>query len=184
MPFLLVICSGCQTDAGAIALICGAENYESALSGLSNERAYARFSEMGITLQTVQTGHALVAERLKDWAAKSGLEECVYANRLLRLQPEVFPAGKVRACAMQGDSRDDGCRALFEVTPQPSLELRPLLELKIASGMTTTPRGVQDRADAIQLIRHNQLPEDYPVDLVLAEVYRELWRSAQTSDPE
>lgn len=63
------------------------------------------------------------------------------------------------------------------------LPLRTLLELKIASGMTA-PHRLQDLDDAIQLIRRNGLPEDWPIHAYVAEKYRELWGLARITDPE
>jgi hypothetical protein len=58
------------------------------------------------------------------------------------------------------------------------LPLRTLLELKIASGMTA-PHRPQDLADAIELIRRNALPMDWPIHVYVQEKYRELWRLSQ-----
>lgn len=70
--------------------------------------------------------------------------------------------------------RDDGL---------PYLNLKSLLELKIASGLTTTHRP-RDLDDAIQLIRVNSLPEEYADQLnpFVREKFGELWRSAQISE--
>ena len=65
----------------------------------------------------------------------------------------------------------------------PYLNLKTLLELKIASGMTAAHR-LQDLADAIQLIRINALPQNYTVELnpFVREKFSELWQSAQISE--
>jgi hypothetical protein len=65
----------------------------------------------------------------------------------------------------------------------PYLNLKSLLELKIASGMTATHR-LQDLADAIQLIRVNALPQDYSGQLnaFVREKFLELWQAAQISE--
>ena len=65
----------------------------------------------------------------------------------------------------------------------PYLNLKTLLELKIASGMTASHR-LQDLADAIQLIRINALPEDFASQLnpFVREKFAELWQSAQISE--
>ena len=63
----------------------------------------------------------------------------------------------------------------------PVLPLRTLIELKLASAMTA-PHRMQDYADAMNLIRVNALPEDWPVDPYVAEKYREMWRNAQIRD--
>lgn len=65
----------------------------------------------------------------------------------------------------------------------PYLNLKSLLELKIASGMTAAHR-LQDLADAIQLIRVNALPQDYSGQLnpFVREKFRELWQAAQVSE--
>jgi hypothetical protein len=58
------------------------------------------------------------------------------------------------------------------------LPLRMLLELKIASGMTA-PHRPQDLADAIELIRRNHLPLDFPIHVYVQDKYRELWSLGQ-----
>lgn len=63
----------------------------------------------------------------------------------------------------------------------PVIPLRPLLELKCASGMTTTHRP-RDLDDVIQLIRRNNLPKDYAIDPWVQDKYRELWALAQIDD--
>jgi hypothetical protein len=63
----------------------------------------------------------------------------------------------------------------------PVLPLRVLIELKLASAMTAAHR-MQDYADAMNLIRVNDLPEDFAVDPYVAEKYREMWRNAQVRD--
>ncbi|MCA9054205.1 MAG: hypothetical protein KDA75_10235 [Planctomycetaceae bacterium] len=67
----------------------------------------------------------------------------------------------------------------------PYISLKTLLELKLASGMTTDHRP-RDFDDVIQLIRVNQLPEAYveSVDPYVADKFRELWQAAQISDDE
>ncbi|MCB9687122.1 MAG: hypothetical protein H6738_17145 [Alphaproteobacteria bacterium] len=63
------------------------------------------------------------------------------------------------------------------------LPLRTLMELKIASGMTA-PHRPRDLDDAIQLIRANDLPRDWPIDPYVGDRYRELWALAQIHDDE
>lgn len=62
----------------------------------------------------------------------------------------------------------------------PFLNLKTLLELKIASGMTAAHR-LQDLADVIQLIRVNALGPDYAGQLnpFVQEKFIELWQAAQ-----
>ena len=65
----------------------------------------------------------------------------------------------------------------------PYLNLKSLLELKIASGMTAAHR-LQDLADAIQLIRINALPQDFSGQLnpYVREKFTELWQAAQITE--
>lgn len=65
----------------------------------------------------------------------------------------------------------------------PYLNLKTLLELKLASGMTA-PHRLQDLADVIQLIRVNALPQDYADQLnpFVREKFIELWQAAQISE--
>jgi hypothetical protein len=63
------------------------------------------------------------------------------------------------------------------------LDLRTLIELKLASGISAAHR-LQDLADVIALIRVNSLGESYAetLDESVREKYGELWRAAQVKD--
>lgn len=65
------------------------------------------------------------------------------------------------------------------------LPFAKLVELKLASGMTA-PHRIQDLADVLRLIQLRSLPEDFATQLdpYVREKYREIWRAAQTRDPE
>jgi hypothetical protein len=65
----------------------------------------------------------------------------------------------------------------------PYINLPTLLELKLASAMTTEHRP-RDRDDVIQLIRVNSLPIDYAekLDPYVADKFREQWRYAQINE--
>ncbi|WP_182867608.1 hypothetical protein [Stieleria mannarensis] len=65
----------------------------------------------------------------------------------------------------------------------PFVSLKTLLELKLASGMTA-PHRPRDFDDVIQLVRANDLPQDYAETLepYVAEKFGELWQAAQISD--
>lgn len=60
------------------------------------------------------------------------------------------------------------------------LDLRTLIELKLASGIST-PDRLQDLADVLSLIRANSLAESFAesLDGSVREKYRELWTAAQ-----
>jgi len=65
------------------------------------------------------------------------------------------------------------------------LPLPKLIELKLASGMSA-PHRLRDLADVLEIIRLQQLPEDFAVrlDPFVRDKFRELWRAAQHADPE
>lgn len=65
------------------------------------------------------------------------------------------------------------------------LPLPVLLELKLASGMTA-PHRLKDLADVLEVIRVLELPAEFAGELnpYVREKYGELWRAAQTRDPE
>lgn len=65
------------------------------------------------------------------------------------------------------------------------LALPSLIELKLASGMTA-PHRLKDLADVLELVRAAKLPADLAEDLApyVRDKYLELWRAAQTEDPE
>ena len=58
-------------------------------------------------------------------------------------------------------------------------------ELKLASGMTA-PHRLKDLADVLELIKVANLPAAFSdqLDPYVREKYDELWRAAQTRDPE
>ncbi len=60
------------------------------------------------------------------------------------------------------------------------LDLRMLIELKLASGISAADR-LQDLADVLALVRANRLPESFAEDLdpSVRDKYRELWQAAQ-----
>ena len=65
------------------------------------------------------------------------------------------------------------------------LALPKLVELKLASGMTA-PHRLKDLADVLELVRAAKLPAELATSLdpYVREKYLELWRAAQTEDPE
>lgn len=65
--------------------------------------------------------------------------------------------------------------------PYRVVDLRTLIELKLASGLSA-PDRLLDLADVIALIRANGLPEGFAarLDPSVRDKYRELWRAAQT----
>ncbi len=67
--------------------------------------------------------------------------------------------------------------------PYRILDLKTLVELKLASGLSAADR-LLDLADVISLVRANRLPEDYADSLspYVREKYLELWRAAQVQN--
>src|SRR5262249_28667564 len=65
--------------------------------------------------------------------------------------------------------------------PYRVLDLRTLIELKLAAGLSS-PDRLQDLADVLALIRANHLPAAFAdaLDASVREKYHELWRVAQT----
>jgi hypothetical protein len=65
------------------------------------------------------------------------------------------------------------------------LPLSKLIELKLASGMTA-PHRLRDLADVLELIRAVHLTEDFgqKLDPYVQSKYADLWRAAQSRDPE
>jgi len=61
------------------------------------------------------------------------------------------------------------------------LDLRTLIELKLASGISAADR-LQDLADVLALVRVNALDRDYSLQLdpLVRDKYVELWQAAQT----
>ena len=62
------------------------------------------------------------------------------------------------------------------------LPLPPLVEMKLASGMSA-PHRLKDLADVVELVRRVKLPRDLPLDASVRAKYDELWSAAQTADP-
>src|SRR3989454_6238641 len=65
------------------------------------------------------------------------------------------------------------------------LPLPKLIELRLASGMSA-PHRLRDLADVLEIIRIQQLPEDFAVrlDPFVRDKFRELWQAAQHADQE
>ena len=65
------------------------------------------------------------------------------------------------------------------------LALPKLVELKLASGMTAA-HPLKDLADVLELVRAVRLGIEFATQLnpYVREKYVELWRAAQTEDPE
>jgi hypothetical protein len=65
------------------------------------------------------------------------------------------------------------------------LPLATLLELKLASGMTA-PHRLKDLADVLEVIRTMKLSQEFAGELnpYVRQKYLDLWRAAQTRDPE
>jgi hypothetical protein len=65
------------------------------------------------------------------------------------------------------------------------LPIERLIELKLASGMTA-PHRLRDLADVLELIRLQDLPEDFGhrLDPYVRAKFNELWHAARSSDPE
>jgi hypothetical protein len=68
--------------------------------------------------------------------------------------------------------------------PYRVLDLRTLVELKLAAGISA-PDRLQDLADVLSLIRANGLPVAFgeTLDASVGEKYRELWAAAQIPRP-
>ncbi len=64
--------------------------------------------------------------------------------------------------------------------PYRVLDLRTLIELKLAAGLSA-PDRLQDLADVLSLVRANSLSESFAdsLDPSVGEKYRELWTAAQ-----
>ena len=77
----------------------------------------------------------------------------------------------------------DPIRASFEIDGVRYLNLDSLVELKLASGMTSAGR-LKDLADVLELIKSLRLPVEFADTLnpYVQEKFRELWRAAQTSE--
>jgi Uncharacterised nucleotidyltransferase len=66
--------------------------------------------------------------------------------------------------------------ANLEIDGVKYLKLHPLIELKLASGMTN-PGRLKDLADVLELVRHLKLPADFAEQLnpYVRDKFRELW---------
>lgn len=84
-----------------------------------------------------------------------------------------------------GKAKPIAPQEIAEYDPEglPFLNLKTLLELKTASGMTAAHR-MQDLADVMNLIRVNNLSVDYASNLhpFVREKFLELWQLAQIQD--
>jgi hypothetical protein len=93
----------------------------------------------------------------------------------------------LRAGDYPGDGRPKAVRFPdpAQVPPDASglriLDLRTLIELKLASGITA-PDRLQDLADVVALVRANQLTADFgaSLDPLVRDKFAELWQAAQS----
>jgi hypothetical protein len=79
----------------------------------------------------------------------------------------------------------DPATAAVKVDHTALLPLPRIIELKLASGMTA-PHRLKDLSDVVELIRILEVPAELAdeLDPYVREKFRELWRAAQTRDPE
>lgn len=65
----------------------------------------------------------------------------------------------------------------------PYISLKTLIELKLASGITTNHRP-RDLDDVIQLIKANDLPQDYTdqIDEYVRSSFLQMWQAAQVNE--
>ncbi len=64
-----------------------------------------------------------------------------------------------------------------QVSPQPTIvPLANLIEIKLSSYLGSPLSRLRDLADVIELIRSNQLPQDFPLAPQVEARYREVWQ--------
>jgi hypothetical protein len=148
----------------------------------------------GLERATVDIDVLLTSEglqRLKQAVLGRGYVEKFPGSRGLRDTRHGVAIDVVLAGDFPGDGRpkpvafpDPAAHAVIQGRAR-LLPLPKLVELKLASGMTA-PHRIQDLADVLRLIQVRGLPEDFAsqLDAYVREKYREIWRAAQTRDPE
>ncbi len=127
-------------------------------------------------------------KRFKDLWLGRGYVEKFPGSKGLRDTETGVPIDFLIAGEFPGDGRPKPVRfpdpaSIPQVdSPYRLLDLRTLVELKLASGLSAPDRLV-DLADVLALIRANGLPETFADTLApyVREKYLELWGAAQTS---
>jgi hypothetical protein len=151
-------------------------------------------NEFGYERVTVDVDVLLTAEGLAAFKARHlgrGYIEKFPGSRGLRDPEHGVDIDVVLAGSYPGDGQPkpvafpDPAAAAVRGTRVALLPLPALIELKLASGMTA-PHRLRDLADVLELIRVLELSADLSVELnaYVREKYLELWRAAQTRDPE
>jgi len=127
-------------------------------------------------------------KRFKDLWLGRGYVEKFPGSKGLRDTETGVPIDFLIAGEFPGDGRPKPVRfpdpaSIPQVdAPYRLLDLRTLVELKLASGLSAPDRLV-DLADVLALIRANGLPEAFAdtLDPYVRQKYLELWRAAQSS---
>ena len=119
------------------------------------------------------------------WLGRGYVEQSP-GSRSVRDTESGVPIDFLIAGEFPGDGRPKSIRfpdpAAIEKSEEPCrvLDLRTLVELKLASGLSA-PDRLQDLADVVALVRANTLQESFgdSLDPSVRDKYRELWLAAQ-----
>jgi hypothetical protein len=150
----------------------------------ANARGHLR---MTVDVNVIMTAEGLA--RFKDaWLGRGYVEKFAGSRGVRDTE-----TGVVIDVLLAGDYPGDGkpkpmrfpdpCTVPVSANGLRHLNLRTLIELKLASGISAAHR-LQDLADVIALIRVNALDEFYAgnLDASVREKYGELWGAAQVND--
>jgi len=113
-----------------------------------------------------------------------GMRDAEFNVKLDVLTPEEKP-GDGKSCPFNFPSPENLGEAMGGIWKDVKiLPLRELIELKLASGITS-PARLKDLVDVMELIKVNALPADFGDKLhpFVRARYTELWNSAQVEDP-
>jgi hypothetical protein len=113
-----------------------------------------------------------------------GMRDAEFNVKLDVLTPEERP-GDGKSCPFNFPSPENLGEAMGGIWKDVKiLPLRELIELKLASGITS-PARLKDLVDVMELIKVNALPADFGDKLhpFVRARYSELWNSAQVEDP-
>ena len=148
-------------------------------------------NEYGYRRVTVAVDILLAREAFKRAHLGRGYVEKVPGSRGMRDTEHGVDIDVVLAGEYPGDGKakpvafPDPATAAIEGARVRLLPLPKLIELKLASGMSA-PHRLRDLADVLEIIRLQQLPEDFAarLDPFVRDKFRELWQAAQHADQE
>ncbi len=132
------------------------------------ENGYARFtSDVDLVVPDVAAARGVLS--INGFRENPGSSMTV-TDRISKVEVDLLPGGR---------SVGPGPLMLpmpMEVSTQPAIaDLRTLVEIKLSSYLGSPGSRLKDLADVQELIKSNDMPEDFPLNQAVRATYSELW---------